>query len=78
VILHRAGRRGIWPTFPWVLAIVCGPIYGVLSLLIAHKGYLPGDIPLGLLASWASGAYISICLSLVIFAIIGIAPKPES
>lgn len=78
MILHRAGRRGIWPTFPWVLAVACGPVYGVLSLLIANNGFLSPNIPLGLLASWASGAYISICLSLVIFAIIGIAPKSQA
>ena len=47
----------------------------MLSLLIDHRGFLPGNIPLGLLASWASGAYIAICVSLVIFAVIGIGPK---
>ncbi|MDO9335526.1 MAG: hypothetical protein Q7T61_03935 [Caulobacter sp.] len=74
VILHRAGRRGIWPSFPWALAMLCGPIYGMLIWLFQGEGYFQLGYILGLVAGWASGAGISIGISLVLFAIIGIGP----
>ena len=76
VILWRAGRRGIWPTFPWALAMVCGPVYGMILWLTKGEGYYQYGYVLGCIAGWASGAYIAICICLVLFAAIGLSPPP--
>ena len=78
VILHRAGRKGIWPSFPWALAMLCGPVYGMILWLLEGEGYFQNGYILGWIAGWASGAYIAICISLVLFAIIGLTPRPPS
>lgn len=76
VILHRAGRKGIWPSFPWALAMLCGPVYSMMLFWIGDQGYFLDGFILGYVASWASGAYIALCLSVVLFAIIGLSPRP--
>lgn len=75
VILYRAGRRGIWPSFPWALAMACGPGYGMVLWLAEGEGYYQFGYVLGCIAGWASGAYIALCVSVVLFAVIGIGPR---
>lgn len=77
VILHRAGRRGIWPSFPWALAMLCGPVYSMILFWVADQGYFLNGYVIGWVAGWASGAYISLCLSVVLFAVIGLSPPPH-
>jgi hypothetical protein len=78
VILHRAGRKGVWPSFPWALAILCGPVYNMILFWVADQGFFSDGFIVGWVASWASGAYISLCLSVVLFAVIGLAPPPKN
>lgn len=78
VILHRAGRRGIWPSFPWALAMLCGPVYGMIFWLAKGEGYFQYGYVLGCVASWASGAGLSVGICIVLFAIIGLTPPPRS
>ncbi len=75
VILHRAGRKGIWPSFPWALAMLCGPVYGMILWLLEGEGYFQNGYVIGWIAGWSSGAYISLCLSVVLFAVIGLSPS---
>jgi hypothetical protein len=77
VILYRAGRKGAWPSFPWALAMLCGPAYNMILFWVSDQGYFPDGFIIGWVASWASGAYISLCLSVVLFAVIGLAPPPK-
>lgn len=77
VILHRAGRRGIWPSFPWVLAMLCGPVYAMLFWLSQGQGYYQYGFINGCIASWASGAGISVGICVVLFAAIGLSPPPH-
>ncbi len=77
LILHRAGRRGIWPSFPWALAMVCGPTYGMILWLLQGEGYFQFGYVLGWIAAWASGAGIAIGVSVVVFAVVGVGPPPK-
>lgn len=79
VILHRAGRRGIWPSFPWALAMLCGPVYAMILWLTTRQGegYYQYGYLIGCIASWASGAGISVGICVVLFAIIGLTPPPH-
>lgn len=78
VILWRAGRRGIWPSFPWALAMVCGPVYGMILWLSEGEGYYQFGYLLGCIAGWASGAGVAVGICVVLFALIGLSPPPKA
>lgn len=77
VLLHRAGRKGIWPSFPWALAMLCGPVYGMIFWLVRGEGYFQYGYIMGCVASWASGAGVSTGICVVLFAVIGLSPRPK-